>query len=255
MIKIKIATGKTIAKESFEYDGPLILAAVDGTSGAGGPDSSTAKEFMERERSVEEKKKCEDLQKNNRSQEKTDKLKKEIEREISLVKYTGYKSSNLEKLIDEYRTSFLQGIGGLAGIIGGGATKKGRGIAVDFNMGMGIGPGDAKSIADTYGFGFYLGTLENGYAQIGAYLYKQRTKIHGAKATVGVDFTHYYNASAEEVFDGITEVRSITAGIASHTGLYNKNGEQIGSQYSIHGSGGGAAWEEGTYEGTTYPLQ
>ena len=65
MIKIKIATGKTIAKESYEYDGPLTLAAVDGTSGADGPDSSTAKDFMERERSAEENKKSEDVQENN----------------------------------------------------------------------------------------------------------------------------------------------------------------------------------------------
>jgi hypothetical protein len=47
-------------------------------------------------------------------------LKKEIEREISLVKYTGYESSNLEKLIDEYRTSLSQGIGGLFGTVGTG---------------------------------------------------------------------------------------------------------------------------------------
>jgi hypothetical protein len=72
--------------------------------------NKTAKDFMERERSAEEKKKCEDVQEKNESQEKSDELKKEIEREISLVKYTGYKSSNLEKLIDEYRTEFMRPI-------------------------------------------------------------------------------------------------------------------------------------------------
>ena len=74
MIKVKIATGETIAEESFEYVGPLALA-VDSVSGAdGGADgdvmtaddrasnNKTAKDFMERERSAEEKEKCEDVQ-------------------------------------------------------------------------------------------------------------------------------------------------------------------------------------------------
>jgi hypothetical protein len=34
-VKINMATGKTIAEESFEYDGPLALT-VDGVSGADG---------------------------------------------------------------------------------------------------------------------------------------------------------------------------------------------------------------------------
>jgi hypothetical protein len=38
MIKVNLATGKTTTEESFEYDDPLALAAVDGTSGAGGPE-------------------------------------------------------------------------------------------------------------------------------------------------------------------------------------------------------------------------
>jgi hypothetical protein len=44
----------------------------------------------------------------NESQEKTDELRKEIEREISSVKYTGYKSSNLESLISEYRKEVIK---------------------------------------------------------------------------------------------------------------------------------------------------
>ena len=67
---------RIIAEESFEYDGPPALA-VDSVSGAdGGADgdvmtaddrasnNKTAKDFMERERSAEEKKKCEDVEQN-----------------------------------------------------------------------------------------------------------------------------------------------------------------------------------------------
>ena len=130
-VKINMATGKTIAEESFEYDGPLALT-VDGVSGAdGGADgdvmtmgdstpTKTAKDFLERERSAAEKQKCRDILNEQNSPENPNELKKEIERQIALEKYTGGKSTSLETLIDEYRTSLTQGLGNLMDTVGTG---------------------------------------------------------------------------------------------------------------------------------------
>jgi hypothetical protein len=52
MIKIKMATGKTIAEESFEYDGPLTLA-VDGPSGSDGSGGGDTGETDNSEKSNE----------------------------------------------------------------------------------------------------------------------------------------------------------------------------------------------------------
>ena len=124
-------TGKIIAEDSFEYDGPLALT-VDGVSGAdGGADgdvmtmgdstpTKTAKDFLERERSAAEKQKCRDILNEQNSPENPNELKKEIERQIALEKYTGGKSTSLETLIDEYRTSLTQGLGNLMDTVGTG---------------------------------------------------------------------------------------------------------------------------------------
>jgi hypothetical protein len=88
-----------------------VMTSYDRTPTNNTPTNKTAKDFLERERSAAEKQKCRDILNEQNSHENPNELRKEIERQIGLEKYTGYKSSNLERLIDEYRTSLMQGIG------------------------------------------------------------------------------------------------------------------------------------------------
>ena len=97
-----------------------VMTSYDRTPTNNTPTNKTAKDFLERERSAAEKQKCRDILNEQNSPENPNELKKEIERQIALEKYTGGKSTSLETLIDEYRTSLTQGLGNLMDTVGTG---------------------------------------------------------------------------------------------------------------------------------------
>ena len=129
------------------------------------------------------------------------------------------------------------------------------GFGIEAGGGVGIGGyKDANSTADTAASGIYIGAKPNGYAELGAYTYKAKTKIGGAKLGLGVTLVIYWE-NAEKFFKGITRIESMSFGPFTQTWYYNECGEEIGRSFSFLGKGGGVAYEKGESEGMIFPLQ
>jgi len=133
-----------------------------------------------------------------------------------------------------------------------------RGLAVEIGGGIGIGDNESsKSKADSGYSGVYIGAKKGrmGYAELGAFTARQRTKIGGGKLGLGINFI-IYHTDAEDFFAGTTKVKTITLGPGSYSVYYDEcTGEEIGRSINIYGAGGGFSWEEGESEGLIFPLQ
>jgi len=129
------------------------------------------------------------------------------------------------------------------------------GFGLEAGGGLGVGGyKDSKSKADNAASGIYLGAKPSGHAELGAYTYKERTKIGGGKLGLGVSLVIYWE-DAEKFFKGITRTKSMTIGPITQTWYYNECEVEIGRSFSFLGKGGGLSYEEGESEGMIFPLQ